>query len=126
MSGSLAAQIDKNQVQPQNVSKQPRYQLTKKETKMTVEHVPGKNAGQIMLYALSTCGWCKKTRNLLESLGVEYDYEYVDLLSGDEKEETMKAVEKWNPACSFPTLVLNNNKCIVGFQEDAIREALKQ
>jgi glutaredoxin-like protein NrdH len=93
---------------------------------MAVEHVPGKNVGQVMLYALSTCGWCKKTRNLLENLGVEYDYEYVDLLSGDEREKTMETVEKWNPACSFPTLVLNNNRCIVGFQEDAIREALKQ
>ncbi|NLE94073.1 MAG: glutaredoxin family protein, partial [Dehalococcoidia bacterium] len=24
-----------------------------------------------MLYALSTCGWCQKTRSLLEHLGVE-------------------------------------------------------
>jgi len=29
---------------------------------MVVEHVPGRNAGQVMLYALSTCVWCKKTR----------------------------------------------------------------
>lgn len=93
---------------------------------MAIEHVSGKNAGQVMLYALSTCGWCRKTRNLLENLGVEYNYTYVDLLPVDEKEKTMKVVEKWNPACSFPTLVINNNKCIIGFQEDAIREALKK
>lgn len=93
---------------------------------MAVEYVSGKNAGQVMLYALSTCGWCRKTRNLLENLGVAYDYTYVDLLPADEREKTMKVVEKWNPACSFPTLVINNNKCIVGFQEDAIREALEK
>jgi len=32
---------------------------------MKMVHVEGKNAGQIILYALSTCGWCKKTRELL-------------------------------------------------------------
>jgi glutaredoxin len=85
----------------------------------------GDKASSIMLYALSTCGWCKKTKALLDSLGVEYDYEYVDLLKEDDKQNTLNTIRKWNPACSFPTLVIDNNKCIVGFQEDKIREALK-
>lgn len=92
---------------------------------MTVEHVPGKKAGRAMLYALSTCVWCKKTKELLDKLGVAYDYEYVDLLRGDDKEKVMDVVKKWNPTCSFPVLVLNDEKCIVGFQEDEIRRALK-
>ncbi len=78
-----------------------------------------------MLYALSTCVWCKKTKALLDSLGVEYSYEYIDLLSENEKEEVLNTVRKWNPACSFPTLVLNENRCIIGFKENEIREALK-
>ncbi len=92
---------------------------------MTIEHVPGKNAGNIMLYALSTCGWCRKTKQLLDELGVEYDYEYVDHLQGREREETMKAVKHWNPSLNFPTLVINDGKCIVGYKEDEIREALR-
>lgn len=92
---------------------------------MAVEHVPGKKAGSIMLYALSTCAWCKKTKALLDSLGVEYSYEYVDLLAGKEKGEARDVVKKWNPERSFPTLVINNETCIVGFEEDKIREALK-
>jgi glutaredoxin-like protein NrdH len=91
---------------------------------MAIEHVPGKNKGKIMLYALSTCVWCKKTRQLLEDLGVDYDYEYVDLLQGNERVQALDAVKKWNPVCSFPTLVIND-KCIIGFKEDKIREALK-
>ena len=78
-----------------------------------------------MLYALSTCVWCKKTRALLDSLGVEYSYEYLDLLPGKEQKEVLEVVKKWNPARNFPTLVINNQKCIIGFQEDKIREALK-
>ena len=90
---------------------------------MAMEHVAGKNVGGVTLYALSTCVWCKKTRQLLNELGVAYDYEYVDLLVGDAKTKSMDVVRKWNPACSFPTLIIND-KCIVGFQEDKIRQAL--
>ena len=92
---------------------------------MALEHVSGKNAGNIVLYALSTCVWCKKTKQLLDDLGVEYSYIYVDLLPGDEKARIMDTVEKWNPSCSFPTMVINDSKCIVGFQEAEIRKALK-
>ena len=36
----------------------------------------------------------------------------------------MNVVEKWNPNGSFPTLVINNSKSIIGFREHEIREAL--
>jgi len=93
---------------------------------MTAVHIPGENCHRIMLYALSTCGWCQKTKKLLDNLGVEYDYEYVDQLQGDEKDEAVRKVTKWNPSCSFPTLVLDNKECIVGYREDEIREALQR
>jgi glutaredoxin len=92
---------------------------------MSVEHVSGKKVGTIMLYALSTCIWCKKTKALLDSLGVEYSYEYVDLLSDNDRKAVLDTVKKWNPACNFPTLVIDDKKCIVGFREDEIREAFK-
>jgi glutaredoxin-like protein NrdH len=82
---------------------------------MAVNHIAGKDAGHIMLYALSTCGWCAKTRQLLEEIGVGYDYEYVDQVQGTEKQGVIQKVQKWNPACSFPTLVINDKKCIVGY-----------
>jgi len=92
---------------------------------MALNHVPGKNAGNLVLYALSTCPWCKKTKKLLDDLGVEYDYADVDLLTGGEKEEAINVVRKWNPRSSFPTLVINDSQCIVGYEEDQIRKALK-
>ncbi|MGD0856067.1 MAG: glutaredoxin family protein [Dehalococcoidia bacterium] len=92
---------------------------------MKVEHVAGRNAGKLMLYALSTCIWCRKTKQLLTDLGIEYDYVFVDLLTGADQAEVVKTVTKWNPDGSFPTLVLNDSKCIVGFKEPEIRQALK-
>lgn len=92
---------------------------------MKIEHVDGRNAGKVMLYALSTCIWCRKTKQLLTDMGVEYDYVYVDLLTGQDKDDAVNTITKWNPDCSFPTMVLNESKCIVGFKEPEIREALK-
>jgi len=91
---------------------------------MAVEHVNGKKRGRVMLYALSTCQWCNKTKELLKDLGIEFDYQYVDLLDGKEQDEAMNALEKWNPRGSFPTLVIDDRRCIVGFREQEIREAL--
>ena len=92
---------------------------------MTVNHIDGVDRGDIMLYALSTCVWCKKTKALLDELKVKFSYANVDLLSKEEKAEAMEEVRKWNPACSFPSMVINNSTCIVGFDEEKIREVLK-
>jgi len=92
---------------------------------MKVTHVPGKNKGKVMIFTLSTCGWCKKTKALLNELGVEYDYCDVDLLEGDEQEEAVAQMGKYNPATNFPTIVLDSGKAIIGFKEDEIRRAFK-
>lgn len=87
-------------------------------------HVEGKNKGHIMLFALSTCVWCKKTKEILNNLGVEYYYIDVDQLAGDERTDTVEEIKSWNPKCSFPTLVINKDKCIVGPKEEEIKETL--
>lgn len=91
---------------------------------MKFEHVKGENKGEIKLYALTTCIWCKKTKNLLDKIGCEYNYIYVDQLEGEDKEIIKNEIKKFNPRFSFPTLVINNEKCIVGYKEDDINEAL--
>jgi glutaredoxin len=91
-----------------------------------MEKVNGEHRCDIVLYALSTCVWCRKTRQLLDDMGVEYSYTYVDLLPPEEMEQVKREMEKWNPQGSFPTIVINNERCLVGFSEDKIREALNK
>jgi glutaredoxin-like protein NrdH len=79
---------------------------------------------KVMLYALSTCGWCKKTIELLKQLNIEFNYKYVDLLEKEEQEEALTIIEKFNPRGSFPTIIINDAKCIVGFNEKEIQEVL--
>jgi glutaredoxin len=90
---------------------------------MNKKHVEGKKKGDVLIYALSTCGWCSKVKQYLTRMGVAYDYIDVDELRGSEKEEVMSEVKQFNPQCSFPTIRINDT-CIVGFKEDKIKEAL--
>lgn len=92
---------------------------------MKVNHVAGKKKADIMLFALSTCPWCKKTKALLESLGVDFQFVDVDLLTGTDRDEAITIVKKWNPSVSFPVMVVNDKKCIVGFKEADIKAALE-
>jgi glutaredoxin-like protein NrdH len=89
-----------------------------------MKHIDGKNVGNVVLYALSTCGWCKKVKRLLNDLAIEYDYVDVDLLDGNDREEIEKEIKRWNPHCSFPTIVMNQETCVVGFKEEQIKEIL--
>lgn len=77
-------------------------------------------------YFISTCGWCKKTKRLLDENNVDYEYEYVDLLSGSEKARTLDEVSQYNPRKSFPTVVVGNGQTevVIGFKEDRLREVL--
>lgn len=77
----------------------------------------------VRIYALSTCMWCKKTKKLFEECSVEYEFEDVDLLQGEEREKTVAEVKKHNPKASFPTILVDD-KVILGYKEDELKEAL--
>ena len=72
---------------------------------MNLTHVDGENKGDVLN-------------------NVEFDFIYVDLTSGDERNETVKEVQKYNEKISFPTLVINKETVLIGFKEDEMKEAL--
>ena len=80
---------------------------------------------KVRFFALSTCGWCKKTKRFLDAHNVNYEIDYVDLLSGAEKARIMAEMERWNPRRTFPTVVVDDNEVVVGFKEDRLREVLE-
>lgn len=77
----------------------------------------------IKLYSLSTCSHCKSTKKLLNECTIVYEFVDVDLLEGEERQAILEDVKKFNPKCSFPTIIIGD-KVIVGFKEKEIREAL--
>ena len=91
-----------------------------------MEKVPGKNREhKVRMYTLSTCGWCRKMKDLLKTLEVEYEYTDLDLLSGEEQERAREELRQYNPKISTPTLIIDDGKeVIIGFKEDEVRRCL--
>ncbi len=92
---------------------------------MNLKKVAGSNnKHRVTLYALSTCGWCRRTKELLNEHNIEYDYIDVDLCIGEERDEVLNAVRQINPRVSFPTLQIDG-QVVVGFDEKRIKELLE-
>jgi len=88
-------------------------------------HVAGSNRGVILLVEMSTCPHCASTLALLDKLGVDYWSIDLNTLNQTEITEVFDAV---NPMCgtgeTVPRLVIRGQQCIVGDQQDKIREAV--
>lgn len=77
----------------------------------------------VKIYSLSTCSHCKATKRFFGECGVKYEFTDVDLLKGEERKAILEDVRKFNPRCSFPTIIVGE-KVIIGYKEDEIKEAL--
>lgn len=77
----------------------------------------------VTLYSLMTCSHCKDAKKYLRDQGVDFRLIQMDLLMGDERNATMRALRKLNPECSFPTIQVGDT-VIVGFKPDQLRQAL--
>lgn len=78
----------------------------------------------VTFYGLSTCIHCRHAREFLEQHHIPFDMHYVDLAEGQERDELILKVKQFNPRLSFPTIVIDDDKTIVGFQPEALTEAL--
>ena len=90
------------------------------------EIVKGKNKNHhVKIYTLSTCGWCKKTKELLKALEIEYEYIDVDTLTGNDILQVSEEVKKYNKFRTYPTIVIDKGKhVILGFNDTEIKEHL--
>ena len=87
--------------------------------------VPGSNKNhRVHLYTLSTCVWCKKTKQLLKDKGVEYEYVDLDTADPKERQEALTDIQGRGLRVSVPIIIIDENKVITGFKEEEIREAL--
>ncbi|MBW1801728.1 MAG: glutaredoxin family protein [Deltaproteobacteria bacterium] len=77
----------------------------------------------VQIYTLSTCSHCKATKKFLGECGIKYEFTDVDLLQGEERAAILEDVRKFNPRCSFPTIVIGD-QVIVGYKEEEIKSAL--
>ena len=88
--------------------------------------VSGKNSKhKVLLYALSTCAWCKKTKKFLKENDIEYEYVDVDLTNDEDHEKIRQDIINRGSEPSYPTIIVDNKTVITGFRVDLLKEALE-
>ena len=92
---------------------------------MQFSKVPGqKRQHKVILYALSTCAWCKMTKQFLKDNDVEYEYIDVDLCQEEDKQKIRDHIQSKGGPLSYPTVIIDDNMLITGFRKDKMKEAL--
>jgi glutaredoxin-like protein NrdH len=92
---------------------------------MQFSKVQGKqNKHKVILYALSTCVWCKMTKQFLKDNEVEFEYIDVDLCEEEDKQEIRQHIQSKGGPLSYPTTIVDDNFLITGFRKDLLKEAL--
>jgi len=91
---------------------------------MDVVKVPGdRKDHQVFVYALSTCGWCKRTKKFLKDNKVHHEYVDVDMAGPEDRKKIESDLRKWN-CHAYPAVLVDGKKLIIGFKADEIKEAL--
>ena len=92
---------------------------------MQFSKVPGKqNKHRVVLYALSTCVWCKMTKQFLKDNEVEFEYIDVDLCEEEEKQKIRQHIQSKGGSLTYPTTIVDDSVVITGFRKDKLKEAL--
>jgi glutaredoxin-like protein NrdH len=83
-----------------------------------------KNDHKVTLFALSTCVWCKLTKQFLNDNSVTYEYVDVDLLGEDDKRKAHETIMSKGGNLSYPTTIVDDKTVITGFRKDKLQEVL--
>jgi glutaredoxin-like protein NrdH len=83
----------------------------------------GEQKKKVRLYSLSTCPTCKRVKKFLDEHGIQYELTEVDLLDSGEQWIASKEIKKYNPAATYPTLIVE--EIVLGFDEEGIKKALE-
>ena len=81
-------------------------------------------ADQVYVYALSTCPWCRKTKQWFADNKVEFDFVDVDMLPDEEQDAAADKAYELSGGRRFPVVVING-EVIVGYNPDKFLEHLQ-
>ena len=93
---------------------------------MNISKVSGKNnKHKVFVYALSTCVWCKLTKQFLNDNSIQYEFVDVDLADEKDKEKIHETIQNMGGMLSYPTIIVDDKVVINGFRKDKLTEVLE-
>jgi glutaredoxin-like protein NrdH len=88
--------------------------------------VPRKNnKHKVLVYALSTCGWCKRAKQFLKDNAIEFEYIDVDICGMEDKEKIRQDIQNRGGTLAYPTVIIDNKILLTGAPQDKLREVLE-
>jgi len=84
-----------------------------------------KNDHKVTVYALSTCVWCKMTKQFLNENEISYEFVDVDLLDEEDKQKVRQTITSKGGSLTYPTTIIDDKVVITGFRKDKLKEALE-
>ncbi|MGA3059416.1 MAG: glutaredoxin family protein [Candidatus Bathyarchaeia archaeon] len=93
---------------------------------MNISKVSGKNnKHRVLVYALSTCVWCKMTKQFLNENNIQYEFVDVDLVEDEDKQKIHEIIQEKGGMISYPTTIVDDRIVITGFRKDKLKEELE-
>jgi len=91
----------------------------------TVKVAGANKKHKVLVYALSTCIWCKQVKGFLKGNDIEYEYVDIDLSSKEDQEKIRKHIYSLGGRFSFPSIIIDEKHLITGHHEDRLRSVLE-
>lgn len=79
---------------------------------------------KVLIYAISTCAWCKMAKKYLKDNDIAYEYVDVDLASYEDHQKIRDDIVRRGGDLSYPIIIVDDKTVITGFRKDKISEAL--
>jgi len=79
---------------------------------------------QVFVYALSTCPWCRKTKQFFSDRGIPFDAVDIDLLPDDEGDRLADEALFASGSRAYP-IVRIGDEVVVGYAPEKYRKLLR-
>ena len=80
---------------------------------------------KVIMYTLSTCPWCRKTKQWFKDHNIEFEFVDYDLATDDVKKRIQEKVRSDELALSFPIVYIGRS-VVQGHNPDKYAALLKQ
>ncbi len=93
---------------------------------MKTTKVPGQNnKHKVLIYSISTCGWCNRAKKFLKENNVEFEYIDIDKCNFEDKQKIIKDIQSRGGSLAYPTLIIDNKTLLTGAPQDKLKEILE-
>lgn len=93
---------------------------------MQTVKVPGKHSKhKVLLYAISTCGWCKRAKAFLNENSVQYEYLDIDTCNSEDQNKSMNDILNRGGRLAYPTIIVDDELLLTGPTPEKLREVLE-